>query len=258
MQEEFSREAILDGLKSNFIGRKLILHSVVPSTMLLARQEIPAGASNGTAIIALEQTSGTGRLGRSWISPAGSISMSVILYPPAIALPFMPMISTLAVACAVELVGGLKAEIKWPNDVLINGKKICGIMIESGITGNLVNYAVIGIGLNVNMRMEECPEIASIATSLSDQAGKEISMVLVARTILEQLEKWYAAVLAGEPVFHTWRDRLVTLGKQVTVKAGNAEYSGTAESVDADGSLMIRQSDGNLVTVPVGDVTLRR
>jgi BirA family biotin operon repressor/biotin-[acetyl-CoA-carboxylase] ligase len=168
------------------------------------------------------------------------------------------MISTLAVACAVELVGGLKAEIKWPNDVLVNGKKICGIMIESGITGNLVNYAVIGIGLNVNMRMQEYPEIVSIATSLSDQAGKEISMVLIARTILEQLEKWYAAVLAGEPVFHTWRDRLVTLGKQVTVKAGNAEYSGVAESVDADGSLMIRQPDGSLVTVPVGDVTLRR
>ncbi len=257
MNNELSEKLIRDGLKTRLIGSRLMIRPIVSSTMLLAREEIAKGTPAGTVLIAMEQMEGRGRLERKWLSPPGSLSLSIILYPEKGRLPFMIMISALAAACAVENISGLKTEIKWPNDVLVNDKKICGTILESGITGASANYAILGIGMNINMRMSDYPEICSIATSLSDQTGKEVSLSIVARELLEQLERWYAAVIAGEPVFQTWRDRLRTLGKNVTVKAGNKTYTGIAETVAYDGSILLRQADGSLVTIPAGDVTLR-
>ena len=183
--------------------------------------------------------------------------MSVILYPDIVYLPSLIMLASLAVVHTIEAVTGLKAHVKWPNDVLISGRKVCGILIESVVRGNVVNPAVIGIGVNVNLRMADFPEIQPIATSLSDELGRDVSRLSVVRSLLVEMEKLHLRLRAGGSVYEEWRDSLVTLGRRVKVKSGKATYEGTAESVDRDGSLLVRCADGSLARIVAGDATLR-
>ncbi|MFC1985349.1 biotin--[acetyl-CoA-carboxylase] ligase, partial [Chloroflexota bacterium] len=210
-----------------------------------------------TVIVADEQTAGKGRLKRVWLSPRGSVALSVILYPGLSCLPSLIMLASLAVVHSVETVTGLKSQIKWPNDVLVNGKKVCGILIESDVQVNKVNYTVIGIGINVNLRLADFPEILPIATSLSDEMGKEVSRLNVIRCLLVEIERLYLASLSGGPIYEEWRDNLVTLGRRVRVKTNEAVSEGIAESVARDGSLLLRGFDGSLTKIVAGDVTLR-
>lgn len=207
-------------------------------------------------VITGEQTLGRGRLKRTWVSPAGNISLSLILHPPVRYLPYLVMVTSLAVMQSIEAVIGLKAQIKWPNDVLINGKKVCGILIENRMNGNKVDYVIIGIGVNVNLKVADYPEIASFATSLSDELGRPVSLLDMTRQLLVELEKLYL-MLPSELIFQKWRDSLVTLGKRVRATWGDTVYEGMAESVAEDGSLLLRQPDGTLTRIVAGDVTLR-
>jgi len=152
--------------------------------------------------------------------------------------------------------GGLKPQIKWPNDILINGKKVCGILIENDVQGNTVNYNITGIGINTNLRLADFPEIQTTATSLSDELGREISRLNVVLHLLGEIERYYLALSAGESIYEEWRDRLVTLGKKVRVTAGETTYEGIAESAERDGSLLLRSTDGSLTRIVAGDVTL--
>jgi BirA family biotin operon repressor/biotin-[acetyl-CoA-carboxylase] ligase len=167
------------------------------------------------------------------------------------------MLASLAVAYSIENVTGLKTQLKWPNDVLIKGRKVCGILIESGVRRRKVDYAIIGIGINVNLRPVDFPEISPIATSLSDELGREVPCLDLLRHLLVEVEKLYLALLSGESVYQQWRDRLVTLGRRVQVSWGKTRYEGRAESVARDGSLLLRCSDGSLTKIVAGDVTLR-
>jgi BirA family biotin operon repressor/biotin-[acetyl-CoA-carboxylase] ligase len=167
------------------------------------------------------------------------------------------MLASLAVAHCIETVTGLKSQIKWPNDVLINNKKVSGILIEDEVRGKAVAYSIIGIGLNVNIKLSDFPEIMPIATSLSDEVGREISRLDIIRKLLVEAEMLYLALQAGESIFEEWRDRLVTLGRKVQARWGETRYEGIAESVARDGSLLLRQSDGSLFNIVAGDVTLR-
>ena len=225
--------------------------------MLLAKQEALKGAAEGTAIITDEQTAGKGRIRRAWLSPEGCIALSIILYPSISSLPYLIMLTSLAVAHSIEKISGIKPQIKWPNDVLINGKKVCGILIESNVRGSKVTYAIIGIGINANLRLSEFPELATTATSLSDELGGSVSRVELIRYLLLEIERLYLTLPDGEAIYTEWRDRLVTLGQQVQVTSGDSITRGVAESVDMDGSLWLRQPDGNLTRVIAGDVTLR-
>jgi BirA family biotin operon repressor/biotin-[acetyl-CoA-carboxylase] ligase len=222
-----------------------------------ARQEAQKGAAEGTIIVVEKQTAGRGRVKRAWISPKGCIAFSVILYPSIAHLPYLIMIVSLAVVRSIKEVTGLKPEIKWPNDILINGKKVCGILIENEIKGARVEYANIGIGINVNLNVADFSEIMSFATSLSDELGREVSRLDMIRHVLIEIEKLYTALQAGKSVFEEWRDCLTTLGKRVQVSAGEIKYKGIAESVDRDGSLLLRLEDGSLVRIVAGDVRLR-
>jgi BirA family biotin operon repressor/biotin-[acetyl-CoA-carboxylase] ligase len=168
------------------------------------------------------------------------------------------MVASLAVAYSIAQVTGLKAQLKWPNDVLVNGRKICGILVESDVRGDKVDYAVIGIGLNINLNIPDFPQIAPFATSLSQELGKDVSRREMVQSLLVEAEKLYLALAAGDAVFKQWRDRLVTLGKEIQVSSGEDVYKGTAESVAGDGSLLLRQPDGSLLKIVAGDVTLRR
>jgi len=249
IEDSLSVAAITDGLATRFIGQEVTCYPGLPSTN---------GAKEGTVIVAEEQTAGRGRIKRRWLSPRGSIALSIILYPPLAYLPSLIMVASLAVARSIEQVTGLKAQLKWPNDVLVNGKKVCGILVESDVRGDKVDCAVIGIGININLKLSEFPQIAPMATSLSQELGREVSRREVVQSLLAQAEKLYLALADGDSVFKQWRDRLATLGKKVQVSSEEATYKGTAESVAPDGSLLLRQPDGSLLKIVAGDVTLRQ
>jgi BirA family biotin operon repressor/biotin-[acetyl-CoA-carboxylase] ligase len=252
-----SPAAITDNLGTRFIGQRVLYYPQLKSTMDVARQQAQQGATEGTVVIAGEQAAGRGRIKRAWLSPKGSIALSLILYPKLGYLPSLIMVASLAVVHCIEKVTGLKSQIKWPNDVLINGKKVCGILIESEIKGNQVGYATLGIGINTNLRLSDFPEISSIATSLSHELGRNVSQLSMIRCLLAEIERLYLALPSGDSVYREWRDNLVTLGKKVQVRSGETTYEGIAESVAQNGSLLLRQPDGSLIKIVAGDVTLR-
>ena len=225
--------------------------------MAIARREALAGAVEGTVIIAEEQTAGKGRLERSWVSPRGCIALSVILYPDPSDLPSLVMVASLAVVKAIESVTGQKPQIKWPNDIIINGKKVCGILVESGVCDRNRTYAVIGIGINVNIETDSIGEVLLPATSLSYELGREVSRLELVKRLLVEMERLYLLAQGSGVVYQEWWDSLETLGKRVRASSGDTVYEGIAESVDRDGSLMIRRRDGSLRRFAAGDVTLR-
>jgi len=257
MESSLSPASITNNLKTRFVGQRVIYYPSLTSTMEVAKREAQQKAAEGIIIIAGEQIAGRGRMKRTWLSPKGSLALSIILYPSVVHLPFLVMLASLAVVHSIRAVTGLKSQVKWPNDVLINGKKVAGILIESEVRGSEVDYAIIGIGVNVNLRLSDFPDILLTATSLSDELGRDISLLDVTQRLLVEVERLYLALLAGESIYEEWRSSLVMLGKRVHVKSGETEYEGTAESVAKDGTLLLRHSDGSLSKFVAGDVTLR-
>jgi BirA family biotin operon repressor/biotin-[acetyl-CoA-carboxylase] ligase len=251
-------ESVRAGREAGIIGKKIIYFPSLPSTMDTAQREVQRGAAEGTVIIAGEQTRGRGRLQRTWVSPAGNIALSIILYPGAASLPYLVMIASLAVAYSIEVVTGLKTQIKWPNDVLIGGRKVGGILIENEVRGNRVACAIVGIGINVELKTSNVTEIATTATSLKDELGGEVSGVDIVRHLLMEFERLYLTLPAGGgAILKAWRDKLATLGKKVVVKSGSSILEGIAESVDESGALILRLDDGSSTRIVAGDVTLR-
>jgi len=257
VENNLSPASITSNLGTHFIGQKVICYPSLTSTMAAAKREVQRGAVEGTVVIADEQTAGRGRIKRVWLSPKGSIALSIVLYPSVVNLPSLIMLASLAVVHSIETVTGLRSRIKWPNDVLANDRKVCGILIESSVRGNIVDYAIIGIGVNVNLRLSDFPEIPATATSLSDELGRDVPRLRIIRRLLVEMERLYLALQAGGSIYEEWRDSLVTLGRKVKVKSGKTVYEGVAESVARDGSLLLRHSDGNLSKIVAGDATLR-
>ncbi len=255
--KEISPLSIQQGLDTTIIGRKVLYYPTLTSTMDTARAEVKKGAPEGTVIIAGEQTGARGRLRRAWVSPSGNIALSIILYPDLAGLPYLVMITSLAVACSIESVTGLKTRIKWPNDILINGKKVCGILIENGVKENRVDFSIVGIGINVDFNVSSYPEIANTAASLKTGQDKDDMRIRLIRVLLSDFEKLYLKLPDGRPIYETWRDRLVTLGKEVRAVSVTQKIEGIAESVEESGALVIHQPDGSLTRIVAGDVTLR-
>jgi BirA family biotin operon repressor/biotin-[acetyl-CoA-carboxylase] ligase len=251
-----SPSSITRGLNTGFIGQKVIYYPTLTSTMNAARQVAQQGVANGTVIIAGEQTAGKGRMKRTWLSPEGNIAMSIILYPDIANLPYLIMIASQAVVGSIETVTGLKAKIKWPNDILIDDKKVCGILIENEVKGNKVDYSAIGIGINIDFNVADYPEISSTAASLKSKSGKDFRIKII-RSLLIEFERLYLKLPDGKPIYEAWRDRLVTLGKKVRAISGSQTLDGIAESVDESGALIIRDGNGSLTSIIAGDVTLR-
>ena len=257
-ENELLPATILSRLKTSFVGQDVLYFPSVPSTMDAAKDVARRGCREGTIVVADEQTAGRGRLGRNWVTPAGSsIALSVILKPELYQLSALTMIASLAVARSIEQVTGLHPTIKWPNDVLVNGKKVCGILADSELGGEEVHWAVVGIGLNVNLEPSAFPDLATIATSLSAELRREVSRLDVLCALLAELEQLYLASREGRPFYQEWRRCLETLGKHVRVTSGDVVQEGIAESVDVEGNLLLRRSDGSLLTIIAGDVTLR-
>jgi BirA family transcriptional regulator, biotin operon repressor / biotin---[acetyl-CoA-carboxylase] ligase len=256
-EEALSPDLIISELNTRFIGRKIIYYPVLESTMDAAKKEALWGAEAGTVVVTDEQVAGRGRLQRTWLSPKGALAFSIILRPNIEYLHCMIMLASLSVANAIETTTGLRCQIKWPNDVLIHDKKVCGILIETDIRKNSLQHVIIGIGINVNMRVAEYPEIASFATSLSDQTGLEVSRLQIVSRVLMNIEMLYQTMAHSDFIWQEWKERLVTLGQKVEVNMGNILYQGIAESVSRDGSLLLRQQDGKSIRIIVGDIILR-
>ena len=244
-------------LQAGFIGKKVIYYPRVSSTMDAARDEVRKGAEAGTVVVAGEQTKGRGRKQRTWLSPKGNIAFSVILYPEISYLPFLAVIAALSAARGIEKATGLDTSIKWPNDVLINGKKTGGILIENEVKRNEVLYSIIGIGINTDVVPAVDDGNALPATCLQDELGRHVSHTDIIRRILEEMERLYLELPGSEAMMQGWRDRMVTLGKRVRVYANEGILEGVAETIDANGSLLLRHADGSLSVIVAGDVTLR-
>ncbi|MBM3148759.1 MAG: biotin--[acetyl-CoA-carboxylase] ligase [Chloroflexi bacterium] len=249
-------KAITDKLSTRFVGRQLYYYAKLTSTMNMAREKASKGAPEGTVIIANQQTSGRGRLGRAWFSPQGNLALSLILKPRIENLTQLIMVASLAVVKAIKSVSDIDATIKWPNDVLVRDKKVCGILIESEVKGNAVHFAVLGIGINIDLDTTAFPEIAAIATSLTQESGSNISRAELTATLLTEIEKLYLEAQAGMPIHKEWRERMDTLGKWIEVKSGDAIERGKAEDVTENGNLILRHANDSITEILVGDVTV--
>ena len=246
-------------LDTNYVGRSVTYRDSVDTTMSVAAEEAGAGAPDGAVVVAEEQTAGRGRMGRSWVSPPGvNLYFTLILRPTLEQLRYLAVIAPLAVSLAIEETTGLMPRIKWPNDVLIGDRKVCGVLVETNLTGDEVQNALIGIGINVNLNVMLHEEIREIATSLRTESGEEVAREEVLAATLNHIEELYKRLRSGEAVSVAWKQRLETLGKHVKVTiAGGESQEGVAVDADSDGSLIIRRDDGSHVRVEAGEVTLR-
>ncbi len=240
------------------LGHTVIRLETTTSTNDVARALAQRGASDGTLVIAEQQTSGRGRRGRVWqSSPGDCLLISLILRPPLSPgqAARLTMLAAIAVARAVRACGA-SAVIKWPNDVLINGRKVAGILTETDIQAEFLRYAVVGIGVNVNVASEDLPALAERATSLLDATGRVIEVAHVLHLLLAEMESRYVAMGQDgvQAVFEEWRALLETSGRVVQVQTPDETISGYAEGVDASGALLVRRDSGEIVPVTFGDV----
>jgi len=244
-------------LRTDFVGRRVIYLTSTHSTQDIARREAEDGAPEGTVVIAEEQTGGRGRFGRRWVSPAGlNLYLTIVLRPDIGRLRALSIATPLAVCRAVDLVSDVRSRIKWPNDVIIGDKKLAGVLIESEMSGENVRYALVGIGINVNYRVDD-PEIRSIATSLVQQGNSPVSREKLLAALMNEFESLYTRPASDSEVFGRWKERLHTLGREVTVRFQGESYEGVAEDVDSYGNLLLRLADGRVLTLEAGEVSLR-
>ena len=248
--------AVRQGLYTHVVGRRIQYFPELKSTMDEAARLADEGAEEGAVVIAERQSAGRGRQGRSWVSQPGNLLFSVLFRPEMAQLPFISLIGGVAVARAVRKTTGLTSDIKWPNDLMLDGRKAAGILAESAIIGDSVCYAVLGIGINVALDTSDTEEISAFATSVNAVAGREVERESLLRQLLLELDDLYTRLRRGESPIGEWRDLLETKGRRVVAFAGNERHHGLAEDVDEAGNLLLRLDDGRLMTLTAGDVTL--
>jgi BirA family biotin operon repressor/biotin-[acetyl-CoA-carboxylase] ligase len=250
-------------LNTHDLGQVIHCHEEVGSTNDEAKALADAGAEHGEVVVAERQTEGRGRRGRTWISPPRrNVAFSVVLRPdelPPTRAPELTLVAAVAVCDALRH-SGVEAGIKWPNDLLVKGRKIAGILTELSAEADRVHWVVLGVGVNVNARREDFPaELRGEATSLLLERGQPVPRALFLAACLTGLEDWYDrhAEEGLEPILAAWKERSVTLGRQVSVRTDGGEVVGTAEDLDLDGALLVRTAEG-LTRVSSGDVALLR
>ncbi len=251
-------------LSGGTVGWDIRLYTTVASTNSALRELAKAGAPEGTVVIADEQTAAHGRLEKSWFSPPGVNVYASVLFRPAIPLREVPgfsFISSLALADAIA-VEGLGPAIKWPNDVLVDKRKVAGSLVESASSGKQVDHVILGVGVNVNVKAAALRaalgDAARAAGSLGEAAGREIDRNVFAANFLNLLDKW-ASVFAAQgpaPVLAAWRDRDILTGRRVQVRGEGEPYDGRVLGVDRAGYLLLRDPRGARHRVFTGEVRI--
>ncbi len=264
--DDFNAEAIRAALLAAGLDRPIYYHEQTGSTNDDARRLAEAGAPSGALVVAASQTAGRGRGGRAWRSaPGASLALSVILRPEAV--PANPpggftMLGGVAAAEAIEAVTGLPAELKWPNDVLLRRRKVCGVLAETAWIGDRLAYAVLGIGVNVRRGSEPAPEAALFpATSLEAEAGRTIRRLDVLVELVHRLEAWAnplsRPLSRATSLIAAWEARLAFQGEPVWVDTPQGRLEGLVAGVTPEGGLLLRLPDGATTRVMTGDVHLR-
>lgn len=251
---------VKQGLGTKIIGNEILHYAEVASTNTLAMDLAQKSAVDGTVIIAETQTVGKGRLGRTWTSPRGNLYVSVILRPsvPISKAPLITLMGAVAIASGVRRHCGVPAGIKWPNDILLHGKKVSGLLTEMSAEPDRIRHIVLGIGVNVNMDTKALqPDVRRMSTTLAAATGRPLDRTSLLRTLLAELDLWYHRFLKGDgEVLTAWNKLNVTLGHRVAVSGGSATLEGLAHGVDAEGRLILKLDDGMLRQVAAGDVTI--
>jgi BirA family transcriptional regulator, biotin operon repressor / biotin---[acetyl-CoA-carboxylase] ligase len=248
-------------LRTSFVGKHAVFREIADSTQNLAVSLASKPGSHGAVVIAEQQKSGRGRQKRKWLSPKGGVWLSVVLRPaiPTAKITLLPFVAALAVCDAIKATG-LDARLKWPNDVMVSGKKVAGILLDISAEADEVNYAVIGIGINANVdsaaisaRIDR-PKI----TSISDELGRSVSRLDLTKSLLENLERYYLEMeqhRAGT-ILQKWKKNSDMLGRKVAVMQNGKTVEGAAADVNDDGSLLLRTDHGD-INVVSGDVSVR-
>lgn len=257
-------EEVLPRLDARRLGRPYRFFATLDSTNLEARRLALAGAPEGTTVVADYQTRGRGRRGRTWIAPPGSsLCVSVVLRParPPGEVGRLTLLVAVAARRAIRAITGLSPEIKWPNDLLLGGRKCCGILLELAAQQDALEFVVAGVGINVNQTAADFgPELAATATSLRQELGRPVPRADLLAALLRSLDHVYEAWLAGAdgPLLEEWRGACAHLGRPVRVLSAEGSLSGVALDVGDDGALLVLPEGGAApVRVLAGDVSLR-
>ncbi|QPA32962.1 biotin--[acetyl-CoA-carboxylase] ligase [Thermaerobacillus caldiproteolyticus] len=250
------------GLKTETLGRYIHFEEEVTSTQTIAQKLAYEGAKEGTLVVAEQQIAGRGRMARNWFSPKGTgIWMSLILRPPIPPqkAPQLTLLTAVAIAQAIQDVTGLVPDIKWPNDILINGKKCVGILTELQAEPDRIHSVIIGMGINVNQTVEQFPEdIRAIATSLAIEKGEKIKRAELIQEILFKIEMLYRQYLQHgfRPIKLLWEGYAISIGKEITARTLSGTLRGMALGITDEGVLMLEDADGNIHYIHSADIQL--
>ena len=251
-------------LKTKWMGKRIHHFQTIPSTNTEAYQLALRGAPEGEIVIAESQEKGRGRLGRHWVSPPFlNLYLSVILRPeiPPSQASLITLMAAVAVAEAIERFSGLHPVIKWPNDILVENRKVAGLLNEIHSETDRIHFVILGIGVNLNMEKELLPkEIRGLATSLKMETGKSVSRKEFVPCLLGALEKWYTLFLreGGKPVLDAWREKARLKGKPVKVTSFGETLLGRAVDIDAEGRLILETEKGERKRIVAGDVEYKK
>ena len=256
-QAHHAEEAVMT-LNTIRIGKLISRLTRVDSTNAHAAGLAKAGAQEGTVVISDVQNAGYGRMNRHWVSPKGGLWLSIILRPniaPKDA-PIITLMGACAVAETLKSTLGIDAKIKWPNDLLIRGRKVCGILTEMRTRGSDIDFVILGLGVNANFQVKEMPEdMRDTATTLSMECGEDISIEEVLKSLIVDIDRLYDKLLSGDSEFiiEMWKSRSDTLGQHVRITTLKESIEGTAVDVDESGALIVKTGDGESKTIIAGD-----
>lgn len=251
----FAQE-ITHGLGTKVLGRQVYFFESVSSTMDSAVQRAMEGEPEGSLILAETQTKGRGRMGREWISQKHKgIYASIILRPKILPTqaPVLTLLTAVSICESINGHCGVQTTIKWPNDIFIGTKKLCGILTELEAESDEVHFAVIGFGVNVN---NEKKSILPIATSLYEETGEVVNRTMLLQAIVRQLELNYISFLKHGPsvIIEKWRQHSITLGRRIKVSLHKSHLEGQAVDIDDDGALLVRKDNGLIQRLTAGDI----
>jgi BirA family transcriptional regulator, biotin operon repressor / biotin---[acetyl-CoA-carboxylase] ligase len=252
------KEEILRTLTSRWLGRHICFYQDLDSTNRVAQELARQGAAEGTAVLAERQLSGRGRQGRVWYSPAGVGLYSSVILRAALP-PNQIQLLTLAVvvARAISAQTLLSPRIKWPNDILIGGKRVAGILTEAEAAAERIAHVVVGVGINANHTAAELGQpLEALATSLRLEVGRLVERSTLAAQLFAELESWYERLKGSDSssILDEWRQHAATLGRRVRVFLGQTTVEGTALDLTNEGALLVERQDGSRTVVHAGDV----
>lgn len=257
-----SREEILSQMETSWAGKEVHYFPETDSTNIRAKQLGEAGAPHGTLVAAGKQSAGKGRRGRSWDSPEDrNIYMSLLLRPEILPVkaPMLTLVMAYAAANALREQTGLDVQIKWPNDLVIHGKKICGILTEMSAEIDYINYVVIGIGINTNVT-EFPKEIQKTASSLQMELGSPVKRSTLIASVMKRFEEAYEQFLQTEDLSGmqtAYNQMLVNCGKEVRILEPGGDWQAKALGINAEGELLVKKEDGSEIAVYAGEVSVR-